>query len=109
MFKLKTNSILILITFVLSHFIAFDSSANASIDDARVIYEKGCAACHSAGVAGAPMLGNKNQWSNRSLKGTQQLTQNAWDGIGGMPAKGCLLYTSPSPRDLAVSRMPSSA
>ena len=23
--------------------------------------------------------------------------------------KGCLLYTSPSPRDLAVSRMPSSA
>ena len=25
------------------------------------------------------------------------------------PDKSCLLYTSPSPRDLAVSRMPSSA
>ena len=25
------------------------------------------------------------------------------------PAKGCLLYTSPSPRDLSTSRMPSSA
>ena len=24
-------------------------------------------------------------------------------------ARGCLLYTSPSPRDLAISRMPSSA
>ena len=27
----------------------------------------------------------------------------------GTPAKGCLLYTSPSPRDLSTSRMPSSA
>ena len=25
------------------------------------------------------------------------------------PASGCLLYTSPSPRDLSTSRMPSSA
>ena len=40
------------------------------------------------------------------------------DFLGGAPAnvacalrklKICLLYTSPSPRDLAVSRMPSSA
>ena len=27
----------------------------------------------------------------------------------GMPAKSCLLYTSPSPRDVEESRMPSSA
>ena len=26
-----------------------------------------------------------------------------------MPSDGCLLYTSPSPRDYAASRMPSSA
>ncbi|URQ72278.1 c-type cytochrome [SAR86 cluster bacterium] len=102
---MKTNSILILITFVLSHFIAFNASANASIDDARAIYEKGCAACHSAGVAGAPMLGNKNQWSNRSLKGTQQLTQNAWDGIGGMPAKGLCQTCSFEEIKLAVQYM----
>ena len=31
----------------------------------------------------------------------QESTSNEWDG--------CLLYTSPSPRDLAQSRMPSSA
>ena len=30
-------------------------------------------------------------------------------GIAFMKDKDCLLYTSPSPRDLAVSRMPSSA
>ena len=31
--------------------------------------------------------------------------------VEGYPVRlvGCLLYTSPSPRDLAVSRMPSSA
>ena len=30
-------------------------------------------------------------------------------GNGQSPIKGCLLYTSPSPRDLSTSRMPSSA
>ena len=30
-------------------------------------------------------------------------------GAGGVALKGCLLYTSPSPRDLSTSRMPSSA
>ena len=29
--------------------------------------------------------------------------------VGRSPAKGCLLYTSPSPRDGLLSRMPSSA
>ena len=29
--------------------------------------------------------------------------------VAGAAAGGCLLYTSPSPRDLSTSRMPSSA
>ena len=33
----------------------------------------------------------------------------AVDGIWADSAKGCLLYTSPSPRDRTRSRMPSSA
>ena len=31
------------------------------------------------------------------------------DGLGNLAMNGCLLYTSPSPRDLSTSRMPSSA
>ena len=31
-----------------------------------------------------------------------------WSGIGKWPTS-CLLYTSPSPRDVSLSRMPSSA
>ena len=40
-----------------------------------------------------------------------QLFHMGWDHHGGLPKaiKGCLLYTSPSPRDLSTSRMPSSA
>ena len=30
-------------------------------------------------------------------------------GVAAMSASGCLLYTSPSPRDATLSRMPSSA
>ena len=37
-------------------------------------------------------------------EGNQVFTMIATDG-----AKGCLLYTSPSPRDGLLSRMPSSA
>ena len=35
---------------------------------------------------------------------TAELTQDSFD-----PTNGCLLYTSPSPRDISGSRMPSSA
>ena len=31
------------------------------------------------------------------------------DGVMGGRSRGCLLYTSPSPRDVEESRMPSSA
>ena len=33
----------------------------------------------------------------------------AWSWLGAALATTCLLYTSPSPRDLSTSRMPSSA
>ena len=33
----------------------------------------------------------------------------AGDAMPSVPPSACLLYTSPSPRDLSTSRMPSSA
>ena len=43
--------------------------------------------------------------------GVKMLTGEAYeiDGVGFAGGKGCLLYTSPSPRDATLSRMPSSA
>ena len=34
------------------------------------------------------MLANQSQWEQRLAKGTDMLINNAWSGIGGMPAKG---------------------
>ena len=38
-----------------------------------------------------------------------RLKVNIESGLEAPRGKGCLLYTSPSPRDLSTSRMPSSA
>ena len=40
---------------------------------------------------------------------TASHNENGWTGVKMGIKKGCLLYTSPSPRDMRRSRMPSSA
>lgn len=51
-----------------------------------------CAACHGAGIAGAPAFGDSAQWVDRIAKGADQLYVNAINGYQGaagyMPAKG---------------------
>ena len=56
---------------------------------------------------GTVTLSGTNAGINESVFGTQTLTiaDQAIQGFGNI----CLLYTSPSPRDLSTSRMPSSA
>ena len=54
----------------------------------------GCAACHTAGLPGAPMLGNLDQWTNRTSKGLEVLTANAYNGYNAMPAKGLCMDCS---------------
>ena len=61
---------------------AFDGSL-----DGKLIYDNVCSACHTAGVAGAPMLGE--QMAERSSeKGLEMLVTNAINGINVMPARG---------------------
>ena len=38
-----------------------------------------------------------------------KMAKKDYDGDGKIESGTCLLYTSPSPRDLSTSRMPSSA
>ena len=45
---------------------------------------------------------------NATVLGQVELGENASVWFGAV-VRGCLLYTSPSPRDLSTSRMPSSA
>ena len=52
------------------------------------VYNTVCMSCHTSGAAGAPVIGNNNQWSDRLSKGKDTLYANAVNGIGIMPAKG---------------------
>ncbi len=55
-------------------------------------YSKVCAACHAAGIAGAPRYGDKAAWAPRLAQGIATLKTHALAGYQGkagvMPAKG---------------------
>lgn len=52
------------------------------------IYKATCAACHDAGVAGAPKTGDKAAWAPRIAMGLEKLTESAIKGKGAMPPRG---------------------
>ncbi len=47
-----------------------------------------CSACHSAGINGAPKIGDHAAWGPRIAQGKEVLYQHAILGKGNMPAKG---------------------
>lgn len=52
------------------------------------IYKSICAACHDAGVAGAPKIGDKAAWASRIAVGLDKLAQSGIKGKDAMPPKG---------------------
>ena len=62
--------------------------AAASGDKGQSIYQTACAACHGAGVLGAPKVGDKGQWGARLAKGKDTLYTHAIAGFNAMPPKG---------------------
>jgi cytochrome c5 len=59
--------------------------------DARVqrsgkeVVDENCIRCHGTGERGAPKIGDRKAWSERSKRGLTGLTQNALKGIRTMP------------------------
>ena len=76
--------------------IADENTASASTNngpvDGATVYNASCGACHGAGVAGAPVLGDADDWADRIEQGIETLTEHAISGFQGsmgvMPAKG---------------------
>ncbi len=60
--------------------------------DGQQVYQATCFACHGAGIAGAPKLGDKSQWAKHIAKGLDTLYASAVNGVqgstGAMPPKG---------------------
>lgn len=57
-------------------------------DPART-YTQSCAACHNSGAAGAPRMGNAEDWSARLEKGMDILVEHTINGFNNvMPPKG---------------------
>jgi cytochrome c5 len=63
-------------------------AAKAAAPDGKKIYETTCAACHAAGIAGAPKPGDKAAWTPRLKQGADALYTSALKGKGAMPPKG---------------------
>jgi len=73
--------------------------------DGATVYNTKCAACHGAGIAGAPKLGDAGAWSERVARGEDSLMSNAINGINGMPPKGTCMDCSDDEIKAAVTHM----
>ena len=60
----------------------------AAANNGEALYKQACMACHVAGVAGAPKLGDKAAWAPRINTGLDMLTASVIKGKGAMPPKG---------------------
>ena len=63
-------------------------SAAGDAGKGKPVYDSACAACHAAGVAGAPKFGDKAAWAARIKSGMDTLYASALKGKGAMPPKG---------------------
>lgn len=52
------------------------------------VFNAVCVACHGAGIAGAPKVGDKGAWAPRLAQGEATLITHALQGIRAMPPKG---------------------
>jgi cytochrome c5 len=62
--------------------------AEATAKTGEEVYSAACVACHAAGVAGAPKLGDQEAWFARSKQqGLAGLVQSVINGKNAMPAR----------------------
>ncbi|MDP6398211.1 MAG: c-type cytochrome [Arenicellales bacterium] len=84
------------------------ASVSAHADGAAV-YNSGCMACHTTGVAGSPKIGDKEAWVERIAQGMDLLYEHAIVGFQGktgfMPPKGGFAHLSDDDVKLAVDHM----
>ena len=71
----------------------------------REVVDNVCAACHVAGVNGAPRIGDAKAWEPRAKRGLSSLTAAALEGVRKMPAHGGAMSLSDNEIKQAVTYM----
>ena len=64
------------------------AAADAPARSGEELVNGACAACHVAGVAGAPKLDDEAAWAERREAGLDALVSSVINGKGAMPARG---------------------
>ncbi len=77
-----------------------DANAPRVFKTGEAVYAQTCTACHTAGVAGAPKMGDNAGWTALIASGLDEMVAIAIKGKGGMPAKG----GNPALSDYEVAR-----
>ncbi|MCG7329282.1 MULTISPECIES: cytochrome c5 family protein [unclassified Achromobacter] len=77
-----------------------DANAPKVFKTGEQVFASVCTACHTAGVAGAPKLGDNAAWAPFIKAGYDEMMKVALHGKGGMPAKG----GNPALSDYEVAR-----
>ncbi len=62
--------------------------ANRPLKSGEEVYNAQCAACHNAGAAGAPKIGDVAAWAPRLKTGFEALWNSSLKGKGAMGAQG---------------------
>ncbi|MEP0074098.1 MAG: c-type cytochrome [Marinomonas sp.] len=90
--------------FLLFIFSALSNQAFAERSGSQVV-NTFCVACHISGVAGAPRLGNKEEWQPRLQKSLPELLSSVTNGLNAMPPKGLCSNCTDKELDSAIQFM----
>ena len=60
----------------------------------QAVYDSSCFICHAAGVGGAPIFQNVEEWAPRLAKGLDALWDTTLNGLNAMPARGTCMDCS---------------
>jgi cytochrome c5 len=77
-----------------------DANVPKELLSGEAIYQSTCVACHGAGIAGAPKVGDVAAWAPRLKEGYDKVVGIALNGLNAMPAKG----GNPDLDDIEVAR-----
>jgi cytochrome c5 len=82
--------------------VASTAVVKAALRTGAEVYSAACTACHSAGVLGAPKIGDAAAWKPRLSAGLDALVTSALKGKGSMPAQGGGAYSDEEVRRAVI-------